>query len=425
MLDCQPITRLDAILDERRPLAKRLGLVGVVTMESLIASAILLAAALGPGDETRVKELNQSHQEDANREATETSGAVPADRGDEKAPFVYAGQVLTPAGQPAVDAEIRLVYSYWDKTQLPPAKPLAITDKNGRFRFEMTRADFLRTADNVPPWRWASLVAAKEGLGLAWVSSVALEQTGAVQAEISDRSKESAIPSSRFLEMIAKQRGPLHLSPDDSPIQGKVVNTEGQPIANVRVSLLELYTGEDNTLDRWHAGAENPRAEFYRIRDETPRHLYGPLVQTLLSAVKTDAQGEFVIRGIGRERLVRLLIEAPTIATTDVFCRTRAGEKIELGGMMPGHRITVFDRNIVHVATPSKPITGVVRDKKSGRTLSGVVVKSMQLFMRSADGGSATMGNDFARSVTDRQGRYTLTGLPNTVDNPVRFSTLR
>src|SRR5262249_5178287 len=60
-----------------------------------------------------------------------------------------------------------------------------------------------------------------------------------------------------------------------------------------------------------------------------------------------------------------------------------------------------------HVATPSQRIVGVVRDKDTGKPIAGAVVRSKTL----ADG-PWDLRTHLFRAVTDKDGRYRITGMP-------------
>ena len=64
--------------------------------------------------------------------------------------------------------------------------------------------------------------------------------------------------------------------------------------------------------------------------------------------------------------------------------------------------MTYYGAQFGHVAEPSRPITGVVRDKDSGQPLAGVVVRGT---------GSLSEAYHFVQTTTDEEGRYRLVGL--------------
>ncbi|HEV3259323.1 MAG TPA: hypothetical protein VG013_20825, partial [Gemmataceae bacterium] len=74
---------------------------------------------------------------------------------------------------------------------------------------------------------------------------------------------------------------------------------------------------------------------------------------------------------------------------------------------------TYYGSNFRHVAAPTKPIVGVVRDKDTKKPLAGVTVRSLALTLGPSSRGSF----DLVRTTTDAQGRYRLTGMPKREGN--------
>ena len=82
------------------------------------------------------------------------------------------------------------------------------------------------------------VVAKAPGHGLAWL-----------QVEAGSAGKESL----------------LKLAPDDAPIEGRVINLEGQPIAGVRVMARSISSSVDN-IDEWITKARENLAQRQQIR---------------------------------------------------------------------------------------------------------------------------------------------------------------
>jgi hypothetical protein len=136
--------------------------------------------------------------------------------------------------------------------------------------------------------------------------------------------------------------------------------------------------------------------------------------------VTTDAEGRFRLTGIGRERLVIARLEGPTVASEYLHIRTRPGEAIKVGSLeaepeygTPRIDITHYGSSFRHVAAPTKPVAGVVRDKDSRKPLAGVVVRSEKLAHHPVH------GNHITQTVTDAEGRYRLVGLPKGEGNKI------
>jgi hypothetical protein len=77
------------------------------------------------------------------------------------------------------------------------------------------------------------------------------------------------------------------------------------------------------------------------------------------------------------------------------------------------HSTPVYPAKFQHVAAPTKPVVGVVRDKDSKRPLAGVTIRSSKLANRS------DWHLEYISTTTDAEGRYRLVGLPKGVGNVI------
>ena len=110
----------------------------------------------------------------------------------------------------------------------------------------------------------------------------------------------------------------------------------------------------------------------------------------------TDGEGRFRLTGIGRDRIVDIDVEGPTIQSATITAMTRDAAAIS----MPKDAFmarTVYGATFDHLIPPGRALTGVVRDKRTGRPLAGVKVAGKETN---------------ARTTTDAEGRYTLPGFP-------------
>ena len=108
---------------------------------------------------------------------------------------------------------------------------------------------------------------------------------------------------------------------------------------------------------------------------------------SIIPPVTTGPDGTFRIDGIGRERVATLQFEGPTIETKRAEVRTRPGETIRVPGwkgFANANLITIYGANFEHVAGPTRPIEGVVRDQDTGRPLAGVMVRGERSLSDSA-----------------------------------------
>jgi hypothetical protein len=182
----------------------------------------------------------------------------------------------------------------------------------------------------------------------------------------------------------------LHLV-KDVPINGRILDPDGRPVAGAKVTVSFVSTVKDDDLAAY---VEQRRKDLrYPI---AKRLCLGPLPGKS-AVVTTGTDGRFHLTGVGRERLVGLRVEGPTIASTGVgTVMTRAAETIVLPG-----RTTLYGASFDYVGVASRPIRGVVRDKETGKSLAGVSV------------GLAHGTNRYTPTATaDSEGRYELLGLP-------------
>src|SRR5262249_53947324 len=107
--------------------------------------------------------------------------------------------------------------------------------------------------------------------------------------------------------------------------------------------------------------------------------------------------------------------DGPTIASQQFHMLTRPGPTFEVPEREEdseygkrGKSATYYGSNFRHVAAPTKPVVGVVRDKDTRKPLAGVTVGS---YAR-ATGPSSFEGFDIVRTTLDSQGRYRLVGMP-------------
>jgi RNA polymerase sigma factor (sigma-70 family) len=285
----------------------------------------------------------------------------------------YRGRVLDPQGRPFSGARIYLVNPELKHAEDPPVR--ATSGPDGRFHFDVSKSDFDCYLEEAP-WSYAPVLAQAPGFAFG----VANEG-----------------PTRELT---------LRLARDDVPVSGRIVDLQGRPAAGVTVRVLSVRVPTDGTLDGWLKALEE-RKELYNLEHEfLPSSLWPQPDPPLIEPVRTGADGHFVVRGIGRERVAGLQIEGPAIETVQVEVRTRPGPTIRVPGYRgPGadRLLTIYGAAFEHVAGPTRPLEGVVRDLDTGRPIAGIMVH-----------GERPLGNpaEYIQAMTDAQGRYLLVGLP-------------
>jgi hypothetical protein len=293
--------------------------------------------------------------------------------------ITVTGRVLDPAGKPVKGA--RLYWPRVPKTELESEEDIefperATTDAGGRFRFELPRADMHPMLTGIG---FSSLVAAADGYGVGGVEL--------------PRDKPSVEVTLRLVR-------------DQPPIEGRIFNTEGKPLAGVRIRVLGINAPSRGRLD-----------DFLTAWQQEWRMAYQRLLRPMLflppfESVKiTDKEGRFRITGVGSERVVKLRLSGPGVSQDVLHVITRAGfdpaavNKAALGRIpvqlrLPGHPPQLYGPTITYVASAGRRIEGTVREAGSGKPVAGITIYCV--FGRDAG----------VYAVSDKDGHYKLEGVP-------------
>lgn len=309
-----------------------------------------------------------------------------ADKGKKPQILTLAGRVLDPSGKPVPGAKLYLLD--YAAVKAPP-KVRAMSDAEGRFHFRIPRKDVQLPPYNDNPWESVFLSAMAEGHGLA------LAAVG----------KPDAV-----------EKRTLQLVKDDRAIRGHVLDLQGQGVAGATVRLLGLRLPNKGDLTTF-VDALKASKGGYPVEFKHLNRLDHPALARLFPAVSTDAAGRFQIKGIGRERIAFLEISGPKIESRQLRVLTRPSQRIqrpEWRDFPNSGSLIYYGAAFDHVAGPTTPITGIVRDKDTKKPLAGAIVTSWQI------AGENFHGRDFIQTTTDKEGRYRLVGMPQGEGNLIR-----
>lgn len=284
------------------------------------------------------------------------------------------GRVFGPDKKPFAGARLYLPHLLKERPQTPADVQLAqrcTSDASGLFRTTVS------TIDTGLQFRFA-FAALAEGYGLDWASL------------------RNGPPYDFTLRLVP-----------DQVIEGRLVSMEGQPLGDVKVSVVNVIAAPDENLDpflkRWK---EQPWADELGMK-----RLDGPTVD-ILPHTHTDKHGRFRIAGVGRERVAVLSLEGESVALANIHVVTRPGfepapinqaasREMQRMGLPPASRL--YGPNFVYASPPPVVIEGTVRESGTGRPVAGVHVH-----------GHVNFSSRSAHAVSDEQGRYRLVGLPKT-----------
>ncbi len=324
----------------------------------------------------------------------DTTGTVPV-----------RGRVLDPDGKPVAGAEV-YVRHYAEIAWLPidpmaarQKGRVAAADADGRFQFELDKGSSDRPYDGGPGWRKAEIAAAAPGFAPAWV-------------EAGDAVKRGEVT--------------LKLVRDDVPVRGRVVDSQGRPVAGVVVRIAWLREVKDGVdLDAMLASGELDEMQVARWYGLGQRYSSWQADPASLwpggrNAWTTGADGRFEVPGIGRDRVARLDFHGGGVAdgTLDVMARVAKappkprrrsgpdaimqslGRDAAFKGRFP-QGTQLVGATFEYIASPTKPIAGVIRLKGSGKPVEGAII-------RGADPTTHTT----VTARTDAAGRFRIEGVP-------------
>lgn len=314
----------------------------------------------------------------------------------------FSGQVLGPGGKPFRGAQVYVVPISKDLSgQMVPADEIgpttvrATTGADGRFDIHASDVTLI-DLDGLPTNRLCLVLATAEGYGPDW-------------AQVRGRTRSSTIRHpTRATDL------KLQLVADDVPIASRILGPDGKPLAGAQVQAMTIMVPKGSDLSAHlereikksiHSGFLSGASPYERTL-----YYYSELFPTTAD-VRTDADGKFTLTGIGRDRLVRLKITAPTVVDTSLTTitrdvpdvATRTGGNVQLGE-------EAREYHLIHGAR-------FTRQLKPGRTISGVVIDSQthrpipRMFVGLGHNGKPRGGISSHQTVTDNQGRFTISGI--------------
>ena len=352
-----------------------------------------------------------------------TNAAVDGAVGVDMATALKEGRVLTgtvrdPDGNPLPGAEVGIYL--WFRTQPPHVTlpKLILTTKSGsdgKFRLKLspqqidellygtvghTERDFMG--------RGTTIVASSNGFGSDWISC---------RHKWKHRWKQG-VPEVSILSETKPIE--LQLVQAKVPIEGQIVDLEGQPVSDAIVRVTSM-TSTDEDLDQWHERASKNRTavdkdEMERLGQKgsgiVPEVHYFPYsknrsftTQAESKVTKTDEDGRFRLEGLGDDRAIGLEVAGEGIASTKFSAITRNFGLVPMPNERPDLQSQVmFGSKPVLAVQPDQPISGKILDAETGEPIAGLRLKTDALTIR-------RFVDETGYSTTDADGRYAIRGL--------------
>jgi beta-lactamase regulating signal transducer with metallopeptidase domain len=265
------------------------------------------------------------------------------------------GRVVDPAGKPAAGARVMTV-AYSVHSPMSETKTAA----DGRFALSIHKSNFAQTFES---WEGTIVAATSPGCGPGWARVDHVDAAG---------------------DMV------LTLAPDDIPIEGRILNLEGQPVDGATVYVTGIRPKAVD-LKKLNIDRSDPDQE---PGDFAP-YLYPRGLDPAFVA-KTGPDGRFRFTGLGRDRTIEMIAQGPGIANSYIEAVTRHVEtQTKDFQMYLKVTETTHGASFDFTAAPGRSVNGTVRDAVTREPLAGVIVKTGFVMME---------------TVTDAQGHYQLDG---------------
>jgi RNA polymerase sigma factor (sigma-70 family) len=343
------------------------GVFPMVPGKKILVALVMLVGLISIG--VGVRQLSAGSEE---KQATTQKRSVKATTEAKPAKDnTISGRVLDPAGKPVANAAIHLFMRQQGQPRFTATR-VATTNAEGRFTCALPARRLTG----------ASLVATTPGFASAWVSLAGGEGE----------------PTLRLAE--------------DVPIRGRLLDLEGKPVAGAVVKLLSVGTTKDGKLQGvFNAMRFNP--EWLNFEKQV-----AALAPAFSTQTKTDGDGRFELKSVGKDRVALLRFEAPGIESARVYVVTQKDfdPRVVLpkpqdarSGFAPDLRLAVYGASFTHPARPSHDITGTVTDAVTGKPVANITLVGTAE-PRGAFG-EPTWGNA-VEATTDKDGRFLLSGLP-------------
>ena len=192
----------------------------------------------------------------------------------------------------------KLLWEIYERNPAIAPMARATSDEDGRFSFLVPKSDL-----KAPFEEDVSVVAVADGFGPAWNLSKAPGSLVDVQLKLAE----------------------------DMPIQGRIVDTDGKPVANAKIKMGSIIASPDGTAEIWVETvltlASGSTRKFNELFTKVLKEyqFFGQPLGLFPHEFTTDADGRFTIPGVGAGRAVfNLEVSGHGIASDSFSVMTRS-----------------------------------------------------------------------------------------------------
>jgi RNA polymerase sigma factor (sigma-70 family) len=273
---------------------------------------------------------------------------------DDGTTALVRGQVLRPDGKPAAGAS--LFFRWAGALEHRASKVRATADSDGRFSFRVPSGQLQRGA---------KIVATARGFAPAW-------------EELTAKKAEKGVH--------------LTLCSDDVALSGRLISLEGTPLEGIKVEVMWVGQHRASRVAHWIDRFVSMHRKGYWI-NEDDLSILRPQALGLPASVVTGKDGRFRLAGLGRDRVLTLVLRGERTVAARLQVPLCDGPK---EGWVKGDH-GLYPTGFTFMLAPTKPIVGTVRDRKTGKPIAGVLVAH---------------SNYHARTTTNEKGEYRIIGAP-------------
>ena len=374
--------------------ARSTALLGTVPLKAavaLMAAACFTAGLIAAGLEQEPPKVSPKPST-VPTELPNKPSAIP-NPDDPKLAGHYEGKVIGPDGQPLAGANVFVAPNNADVATAGPLR--ATSGADGRFTFDAPDMTF-NSLDGLPARRQGRLIAIAEGY--APDSVVTWGETG-----------------SSFRSHMDPVRGAdltLKLVRDDVPIQGRILDPEGKPLAGAVVRVIGLEAPSHQTFDAYLEMYKRSKDQLWMF-DFRSIHVAPEAAKPVL----TDAEGRFQIKGLGNDRIATLNVTAHGMVDMPLSVMTRDTADVVLYRDPGGYPERAnWGAKFTIKLKAGRTVSGVVRDRQTHEPIAGMWVGHHVLY-------SLKHGNRAQPVVTDAQGRFTVSGIHPAI-NPLEIEAV-